>query len=228
MKKLKNLQFLVSLLITGTIFAGSLSGNIKFDSKKVKKLANKKAKQQICGKGKSPIPYESVKVDEKGNFQNVIVWLKTDKKVEAPKEPVVIDQVGCRYTPHVFSLVKGQELRIKNSDKEMHNVNSQSSVNPFNAGQPAGTPDIVKTWSKTEDPFKIKCDVHGWMSAYGIVLDHTFVAISDSEGNYKIDNIPPGEYEVIAWQEKFGNKGRISNKVLIGDKDTKLDITFKK
>jgi len=228
MKKIKNLQILVPFLLVGAIFAGSLSGNIKFDSKKVKKLANKKAKQQICGKGKSPIPYESVRVDEKGNFQNVIVWLKTDKKVEVPKEPVVIDQVGCKYTPHVFSLVKGQELRIKNSDKEMHNVNSQSSVNPFNAGQPAGTPDIVKTWTKTEDPFKIKCDVHGWMSAYGIVLDHAFVAISDSKGNYKIDNIPPGEYEVVAWQEKFGNKGRISNKVLIGDKDTKLDITFKK
>ncbi len=228
MKTLKTLHFLIPFLFTGVILAGSLTGNIKFDSKKIKKFANKKAKQQICGKGKSPIPYESLRVDEKGNFQNVIVWLKTDKKVKAPKDPVILDQIGCRYTPHVFSLVKGQELRIKNSDKEMHNVNSQSKVNPFNAGQPAGTPDLVKTWTKTEEPFKIKCDVHGWMSAYGIVLDHPYVSISDSEGNYKIENIPPGEYEVIAWQEKFGDKGKISNKVTITDKDTKLDITFKK
>ena len=228
MKNLKILNLLISCLFIGAIFAGSLSGNIKFDSKKVKKLANKKAKEQICGNGKSPIPYESVKVDEKGNFQNVIVWLKTDKKVDVPKDPVILDQVGCRYSPHVFSLVKGQELRIKNSDKEMHNVNSQSSVNPFNAGQPAGTPDLVKIWNKTEEPFKIKCDVHGWMSSYGIVLNHSYVAISDNAGNYKIENIPPGEYEVIAWQEKFGNKGKISNKVTITDKDTKLDITFKK
>ena len=65
------------------------------------------------------------------------------------------------------------------------------------------------------------------MKSWVLVQDHPFFAVTDKNGNYKIDNIPPGTYEVIAWQEKFKMKRSILKTVEIKDTiDTTQDFLF--
>ena len=81
-------------------------------------------------------------------------------------------------------------------------------------------------FDKVEEPFVIKCDVHPWMKSYVSVFDHPYFAVTDKNGNFKIDNVPPGEYEILAWQEKFKTKGILTQKVTVGKGEIKSDFTF--
>ena len=96
-------------------------------------------------------------------------------------------------------------------------------------------PHVVKEkaikFDKVEHSFKVKCDVHPWMKAYISVFNHPYFAVTDDTGHYQIDNIPPGEYEVIAWQEKFKDKKTkewktLNAKVTIGEGKANKDFTF--
>ena len=144
-----------------------------------------------------------------------------------PSEPAVLDQKGCIYMPHVFGMVAGQELLIKNSDATLHNIHSMPKVNKeFNFAMPKVVKEKKSTFSLSEpDPFYIKCDVHPWMKSWVLVSDHPFFAVTDENGNFSIEGIPAGTYEVVCWQEKFG-KRTITKKVTIGDGDTTENFVF--
>ena len=145
-----------------------------------------------------------------------------------PSEPAVLDQQGCIYVPHVFGMMAGQELLIKNSDATLHNIHSMPKVNKeFNFAMPKVVKKKKASFAKSEpDPFYIKCDVHPWMKTWVLVSDHPYYAVTDKSGNFSIDNIPPGTYEVVCWQEKFGSKRALTSKVTIGEGDTNKDFVF--
>ena len=129
-------------------------------------------------------------------------------------------------------MMVGQELLIKNSDATLHNIHGLPIINKgFNFAMPKVVKKKSIKFKKAENFIKIKCDVHSWMNAYVSVFDHPFFAVTDEEGNYKIDNIPSGHYEVIAWQEKFKDKETktwktLNASVTIGEGETNNDFTF--
>ena len=95
----------------------------------------------------------------------------------------------------------GQKLTVKNSDDTLHNVHGMSRVNPvFNIGQPVGSRKHV-TFAQPETPFKVGCDLHGWMGAWVAVFNHPFHTTSGEAGTYEL-KLPPGKYEIAAWHEK--------------------------
>jgi hypothetical protein len=92
---------------------------------------------------------------------------------------------------------------------------------PTNQAQPKFKPKIQVKIDKPEWPIKVQCDVHPWMSAYWIAMEHPYVAVTDANGGFKITDLPPGDYEVEIWQEKLGKK---TDKVSIKPKEeTKVD-----
>ena len=188
--------------------AGTIKGTVSYAGSNKKPKTLKMDSDPVCGNSHSAPPAkEDFILDENNNFKNVIVWLKDmnyDGKLST--ESALIDQIGCVYTPHVNVVTTAQKVLIKNSDKTLHNVNSKSKINEsFNSAQPAGVPDIEKTFNSPEDPFYIKCDVHPWMKAWVMVADHPYFAITDANGNFEINNVPDGTYEVMFWQEKLSN-----------------------
>ena len=188
--------------------AGTIKGTVSYAGSNKKPKTLKMDSDPVCGNSHSvPPAKEDFILDENNNFKNVIVWLKDvnyDGKLS--EESALIDQIGCVYTPHVNVVTTGQKVLIKNSDKALHNVNSKSKINEsFNSAQPAGVPDIEKTFNSPEDPFYIKCDVHPWMKAWVMVADHPYFAVTDANGNFEINNVPDGTYEVMFWQEKLSN-----------------------
>lgn len=172
---------------------------------------------------------ETVIVNDDGTLRNVFVYVKKGLKgyTFAPSSnPVALNQQDCRYEPHVFGLMVGQPLKIKNSDGTLHNIHSLANENKaFNLGQTPGA-ENTEVMDKQEIMFKIKCDVHGWMSCYAGVVKHPFFAVTGDDGTFSLKGLPAGEYTVTAWHEEYG-KQDLSVTVKARETAT-LDFTFEK
>jgi hypothetical protein len=90
-------------------------------------------------------------------------------------------------------------------------------------GQPIQGMRQTHVFSTTEVMVPFKCDVHRWMSAYVGVLDHPFYAVTKNDGTFEIKGLPPGTYTIEAVHEKLG---RQEQKVTVGPKESKTDLTF--
>ncbi|HEX4999386.1 MAG TPA: hypothetical protein VFY29_14255 [Terriglobia bacterium] len=163
-----------------------------------------------------------------GGLDNVIVYISSGiegKKFPVPSSPVVIDQHGCHYVPHAFTVQTGQTIKITNSDDTAHNIHALADKNtPFNFAQPVKGAENEQKFDKPEMPLKVKCDVHPWMGAWIGVFDHPYHTVSAKGGQYEI-KLPPGKYEVTAWHEKLG-----SQKQMVEVTDSGMvhaDFTFK-
>jgi plastocyanin len=120
--------------------------------------------------------------------------------------PVVIDQKGCLYEPHVVGVMVGQPLQFRNSDQEAHNVHGKpKDVDAWNflMSRPNSTRDVV--FDKPEIGIPVSCDVHPWMRAYVSVFNHPYFAVTPSDGTATLRTVPPGQYVVGAWHESFGS-----------------------
>ena len=209
--------------------AGTLKGHVKYDGKAPKSKRLKMDADPVCGGSHSgPVYSENFKMGADGSMAEAIVYLKNvTYSGGSPADPVVLDQNGCIYNPHVFGMLAGQALLIKNSDATMHNIHSRPNVNKeFNFAMPKVVKEKKSSFMKSEpEPFYIKCDVHPWMKAWVLVSDHPYFAVTDSNGNFSIDGIPAGSYEVVCWQEKFKKKP-LTTTVTVGDGETTKDFTF--
>jgi plastocyanin len=153
---------------------------------------------------------ETLLVGPDNGLQNVFVYVKDglgNRTYAVPTTPVVLDQKGCRYVPHVFGVQVGQTVNVTNSDAALHNVNASPKNNrAFNFGQPAGVPPARRVFDKPEIGVPFRCDVHPWMNAYGGVVPHPFFAVTGADGSFEIKGLPAGTYTVEAWHEQFGTQ----------------------
>jgi len=162
-----------------------------------------------------------------GELANVFVYIKDIKgNFPAPSTPVVIDQKGCQYHPHVLAVRVGQPIVVSNSDAFLHNIHALSVDNPgFNIGQPTKDPGRNVGVMKVPEIFKVKCDVHPWMGAYVHVIDHPFFAVTKEDGTFAIPaGLPDGRYTLAAWHEKLGEKLAVVE--VKGGKAEAVDFTF--
>lgn len=166
-------------------------------------------------------------VSRDGKLGNAFVYVKEGLGAgfPAPSEPVLLDQENCRYHPHILGIQAEQPLLIRNSDPVFHNVNSQPSINSgFNINQPQAGMETTHAFETAEVMIPVKCDVHGWMSAYVGVVDHPYFAVSRGDGSFTLPNLPPGDYVVEAWHELFGTQ---TTNVTVGQGATaEVSFTF--
>ncbi len=210
--------------------AATLTGLVKFEGTAPKMNTIQMSADPYCQSqhGSAPATEEDAVVGPAGELANVFVYIKDIKgSFPTPSTPVTIDQKGCQYHPHVNAVMVDQPLAIRNDDATLHNIHALPTTNSqFNEGQPVQGMISTKKLDKVEmTPFKIKCDVHGWMKSYMAVMPHPFFAVSQTNGTFTIPNLPPGQYTVVAWHEKYGQQ---EQKVTVGAKESKaLSFTFK-
>jgi plastocyanin len=192
--------------------ASSVTGTITFSgtAPTLKPLAMD-ADPACAKKHSSPVPNEMLALGNGNTMGNVMVYVSkgipAGKTYPAPTTPVVLDQNGCQYKPHVMALMVGQPYKIVNSDGILHNVHALPKVNtPFNKPMPATVKETTVTFPKPEANFPIKCDVHPWMGAYMGVFNHPFFAVTATDGKYTISGLDPGTYEITAWHERLGTQ----------------------
>ena len=223
-------QMIVLLSAVGIIYAeGSITGTITFEGKAPKMKPLRLDADPICVANNEIAPKkEWLILDENKGVKNVLVFVTEGLNIDysPPEEPVVIDQKGCIYSPHVLGIMAGQKLDILNNDGTLHNIHALPKVNKeFNKAQPRSKKKLSVKFEKPEAPFKVKCDVHPWMGAYIGVFDHPCFAVSGDDGTYIISDLKPGEYVIEAWHEKLGSQ---TANVTVSDSAAHQNFTFKK
>lgn len=163
----------------------------------------------------NPVPNLSLVVDPKTKgIKNVFIWIddfdpdNIPEKLAKPKNPtVVVDQKGCMFKPHAIVARTGQTLVMLNGDPVAHNIHISAirgdSINYLVA---ANDRKGVKEELTEGDilPVPVKCDIHPWMRANFLVLEHPYATTSSTDGKFTISGIPPGEYELKIWHESGG------------------------
>ena len=210
MSKFRHPLLMLSVLLSASAAsaAGGVKGKVTFEGKAPKGDAVKMSADAKClEQHKGGFNFSPVTAGGKGELAEVFVYVKTGlegKSFDVPKDAkAILDQKGCWYYPHVSGIMVGQKLQILNSDPTMHNVNAQPD---FNAAMPAGLKPLEKSFKKAKVMFKIKCNVHPWMTAYVGVLEHPYYSVSGKDGSFEIKGLPPGKYTLEAWHEKLGSQ----------------------
>ncbi|HEX3471424.1 MAG TPA: carboxypeptidase regulatory-like domain-containing protein [Silvibacterium sp.] len=190
--------------------AGTISGTIHLDGKVPQRIQIDMAQDPACALADAN--YTEQYVGKNGGLQNVFIYVKDGlgNRLYAPSsEPMVMDQKGCRFTPHVVGVMAGQPVKFTNSDPTMHNVHitPQISTNQsVDISQPPNGAGEMRTLPTPELMIPVRCNNHPWMEAFINVAANPFFAVSGEDGHFAIKGLPPGTYTIVAVHEKLGQK----------------------
>lgn len=155
---------------------------------------------------KGTLLVDDVVVNENRTMRNVFVRVSSGlegEKFVPPTEPVLLGQKGCRFVPRVFGIQTRQKLRFLDEGGSVyHAPHFLRKGNP--EGKPPRNPDEYR-FTRSELT-RIKSEIHPWMAAWCHVVDHPYFSVTDGDGEFHIAGLPPGEYVLTAWHEKYGEK----------------------
>jgi plastocyanin len=209
--------------------AATLTGKVSYIGPKPKLARIRMDAEAACAAlHKAPVYSQEILLNDNGTLRAALVYIKEGlggRSFPVPAEPVVLDQHGCLYTPHVLAVMAGQQVKILNSDPTTHNIHPIPQQNrEWNRSQPPNSEPMVESFPREELAIPVKCNVHPWMKAYVSVFKHPFFATTREEGTFTITGLPPGDYTVAVWQEKLG---ALEQKVTVGPKESKsVDFTY--
>ncbi len=217
---------------------GSISGKVSFagdlPGDAVEKIDIVK-NMDVCGEGKREVVWVDVKG---GALRGAFVFIdkigEGKRWTEEQKKKPLLDQKGCRFEPGLQIFRQGP-MRIRNSDKGiLHNVNMREMIGVekgrvlkrslFNIAQPE-TGVMEKSVNPRRSPYlSITCEIHNFMFGHALVSGHPYAVIVDEKGAFRIDDVPPGTYDLKVWHPKLGIR-KSSVTVTVG-KASRADFEF--
>jgi len=189
--------------------AGSISGTVRLGGSKYQAEEMEMTKDHTsCGKSKASPRLELGKNNLVKNAVVYIEGITAGKKLDQ-SGTVIVNQERCEYAPHISIVPLGSQLVITNSDPILHNVHAyddlRSRQTAFNIAQPIrGQKTTVKqaALAKCGEQISLTCDAgHPWMSGFVFSTSHPYYAVTDSNGHFQLDDVPPGSYKVVMWHE---------------------------
>ena len=175
-------------------------------------------------------PNETILVKD-GGLANVFIYLRKAPKASSPVpgESLMFDQKACVFKPHAMIARVGQTVKILNSDAVAHNTHTYGKKTvQFNSvvgeNNAVGVPMEYK--QAEQEPIKVGCDIHPWMNAYHLPIDHPFAVVSGEDGKFEIKDLPSGKHEFKVWHEAAGllEKGLIVT-IKPGDNELTIKVT---
>lgn len=208
--------------------AGTISGTIHFTGSAPKRIPIDMGQDPVCSL--SPTNLTEQYVVDKDGLENVFVYIKSglgDKAYPVPSTPVVMDQKGCRFVPHVIGVMVGQPVMFANSDATMHNVHMVPTVGTNQSVDISEAPNSQgesRRFSSPELMIPVRCNNHPWMEGFINVAANPFFAVSADGGHFTIKGLPPGTYTIVADHEVLGEQ---TATVTVGAKQTvNQDFSF--
>jgi plastocyanin len=207
--------------------AGSVTGVVSFTGNAPKPLPIDMSADPACAFAAANTTEQIVVADHK--LANVYVYIKAgapSSSAAAADPPVVLDQKGCRYIPHVIAVQQGGSVEFKNSDPTMHNIHTtpaDGSASVDMSEMPMGAPQS-HTFTTPQTMLAVRCNNHPWMQAFLNVAPNPYFAVTGADGSFTIKDLPPGTYTLAAVQEKLGEQDM---QVTVAPKSTSnANITF--
>jgi plastocyanin len=199
-----------------------LTGVVKFQGTAPRTTRIDMSADPLCAQAhSSPVTTEDVLTEANGGLENVVVYISEGlgaATFPVPDQPVVMEQKGCQYKPHVLAMRAGQKLDVINSDSTTHNIHPMPNNNrEWNISQPHGV-SIEQVFAREEIAISVRCNVHPWMRSYIAVIKNPYFAVTGKNGSFDLKDIPPGSYTLQAWHEKLGSK---MQKITVGSGETK-------
>ena len=212
---------------------GAISGTVHFSGIPPKPVKIDMSQDPVCSMTGGDNFAEQFVV-RGGNLANVYLYIKsgppTAMSAPAPKTAAVpvIDQIGCKYVPHVVAVMRGGSVEFRNSDGTMHNIHTLPTADgsqPIDISQGAkGTPQ-TKQFNQVEVMIPVRCNNHPWMNAFINVSATAFFAVTGADGKFNIGGLPEGTYTLVAVHEKLGEQ---TMTVTVAPKTAaNADFTFK-
>jgi plastocyanin len=190
--------FLVTLAAAQPPEPGALTGRVKL-TKRIKGTALASAVYP----GRAVAIQAAPSIPE---IRNVVVYLKDAAFHGAlPVTTVEMRQEREAFVPHVLAVTRGSRVDFPNVDPFYHNVFSLSSAANFNLGRFANGRSESYTFRKS-GIVKVYCNIHSHMSATILVFEHPYFTIPRLDGGFDLPNVPPGEYTVVGWHERVGER----------------------
>lgn len=189
--------------------AASVRGAVRFQGSLPSRQRISMEAEADCEKlHTGPVFEDRVRVGKRNGLASAFVYVQKGlegKTFEPSQQAVVIEQKGCQFTPRVIGIRTGQTLRVKNSDPVSHNIHPVPKNNrDWNQQQPPNAPDLQRRFGFPEVMIPVKCNIHAWMKSYIGVLEHPYFAITNSDGEFTVNGLPPGDYVLAAWHEETG------------------------
>lgn len=212
--------------------AGSITGTIHFSGAAPRRIAIDMAQDPACAYASKTPNMTQQYVIHNGKLANVFIYVQSGlgaNKYAPPTTPVVLDQKGCRYVPHVIGVMAGQPVEFRNSDPTMHNIHPAPTTpgnQEFDISQPPMDGTQQHVFAMPELMIPVRCNNHPWMESFINVSASPFYAVSDANGHFEIHGLPPGTYMIAAIHEKLASK---TMQVTVPLKSTvQADFTFSK
>jgi len=208
---------------------GKITGKVSFAGQIPQRKRIDTSADPVCQEANPELYTEDVIITA-GKLANVFVYVSGDMlelyAFEAPKSEALLAHRGCQFVPHVMGMQLSQTLKTANEDSTTHNTHFRPKANKdWNQSQPGNSPPVAMKFETPEVLIPVRDNQHPWQKAYVSVLSHPFFAVSTRNGSYQISGLPPGQYTVVAWHERFGEQRA---EISVGVSEQKnLDFTFK-
>lgn len=215
-------------VITG-FTGGSITGKILLGDAipRVKRYRISK-NHDVCGTGTRDVSI----IHANGQaLLDTVVYLediKRGKAFLAAAKKITINQLGCRFTPHLAVLANGGVMEVVNSDNALHNIHAYEQDGSMirsvlNASQPRRGNILTKTIDMNfGNALRLLCDAHDFMRGYIFVAFNPYYAVVDDQGRYSLNNVPPGTYRIKVWHSALGQQ----TKTVTVDADGKVEVNF--
>lgn len=214
---LTHLFFAVTFSIVASTLAvaeeswGTLTGRVVLKGEPPKLAKLDASKDKFCCTADPQ--NESLKLGKDQGIANVVVYLKPARGkavavhpdyAKSLSDPVEFDNKGCAFTPHVALVRVGQPLVLKNTDTIAHSIKAELADDSFNFMLAPDATQELEFKGEQRVPKPVACSIHPFMRGWLVVREDPYMAITDAEGNFTIENLPAGEHDFVFWHERPG------------------------
>jgi len=184
---------------------GTIRGTVKWQGAVPRLIASEINKDpEVCDPlGQKHRDLERLLVAPSGGVANTVVFLRNvsrGKEMDLPVARRSLNQKNCRYEPHILLVPVQATLTVKSSDPLLHTVHMSGSAD-YNLPFTAKGQEITRPMTR-EGIVSLRCNAgHVWMNGEMIVAKNPYYAVTDEDGNFELTQVPPGQYEIVAWHE---------------------------
>jgi hypothetical protein len=182
---------------------GVIEGVVRYNGKVETRTIVPTKDLSVCG---APREEPVILVGGDKAVQSAVVYLvgvEGGKDWPAAEGPPRLDQRNCRFDPEV-QVIRAGPLEVVNSDPVLHNTQGfYGRRSAFNIALP-NQGQVIPTELQRPGTVRIDCDAHGWMEGWIFVVENPYHATTGADGAFRITDVPPGDYTLVAVQPFTG------------------------